>query len=121
MYALHQVGELERALSQEQLRVREAEEELRRLHSTASVDAHAVATGRAEPAPSAVAAPPVAAPPPPPMPPARVEVPAPAAVTEPAAEEAPAPEPEQPKAPKVERRSAMAEFAGIASIEDRRR
>ncbi len=124
--ALRQVGELERALSQEQLRVREAEEELRRLHSTASVDARAVATGRAEPDPTAVAAPPVAAPPPPPMPPARVEVPAPAAAAEPAVEAAPAPEPEAPapeppKGPKVERRSAMAEFAGIASLDDRRR
>ncbi len=119
--ALHQVGELERALSQEQQRVREAEEELRRLHSTASVDAHAVATGRAEPEPTAVAAPPVAAPTPPPMPPARVEVPAPAAVAQPPVEEPPAPEPEAPKAPKVERRSAMAEFAGIASLEDHRR
>ena len=111
-FAQH-VQELERALSQERLRVREAEEELRRLHSTASVDAHAVATGRAEPEPIAVAAPPAVAPPPPPMPPARGGGPAPAAAA--AAGE---PEPQQPgKRPKVERRSAMAEFAGLASLD----
>jgi chromosome segregation ATPase len=126
--ALRQVGELERALSQEQLHVREAEEELRRLHSTASVDAHAVSTGRAEPEPgpeapvdsTAVAAP-VAAPSPPPQPPAPVEVPAPAAVPDPTEEAAKVAEPEPPKVPKVERRSAMAEFAGLRALEDRRR
>jgi chromosome segregation ATPase len=125
--ALRQVGELERALSQEQLRVREAEEELRRLHSTASVDARAVATGRAEPdqpalaqipvAQARVAAPPVAAPPPPPMPPARVEVSAPAAAAAAPEQAEPPEEPGAPNVPKVERRSAMAEFAAIASLD----
>ena len=47
--ALRRASELERALSEEQGRVREAEEELRRLRTAASVDAPA-ATGRAEPA-----------------------------------------------------------------------
>ena len=47
--ALRRASELERALSEEQGRVRQAEEELRRLRTAASVDAPA-ATGRAEPA-----------------------------------------------------------------------
>jgi DNA repair exonuclease SbcCD ATPase subunit len=45
---LARVAELERALSDEQARGREADEELRRLHGAAAADARAVATGRAE-------------------------------------------------------------------------
>ncbi|HEX5096565.1 MAG TPA: hypothetical protein VFX21_11150, partial [Acidimicrobiia bacterium] len=45
---LARVAELERALSDEQTRGREADEELRRLREAASSDARAVAAGRAE-------------------------------------------------------------------------
>jgi chromosome segregation ATPase len=84
--------QLERALSQEQSRVREVEEELRRLRSSTHVDARAGATGRAEPA-----------------------VPEGEPAPEPEPEQ---PEPaEAPEAsPHVERRSALAELSGLASF-----
>ena len=95
-HAASAITELERALSQERSRVREAEEELRRLHDSASVDAHAGTTGRAEPEHTAPDAPDAA----------------------PAVAAAPEPVEPEPAAPKVARRSAMAEFAGIASLDE---
>ena len=65
---LARMAELERALSDEQARVRDADEELRRLREAASTDARAVVAGRAEvepdvvDAPAAVTEPPVAEP-----------------------------------------------------------
>jgi chromosome segregation ATPase len=94
--AVHRAEGLERALLQEQTRVREAEQELRRLRD-ASVDARAGAAGRAEP----VADAPVAAAPPP-----APEEPEPAAEAEPGVK------------PAVVHRSAMMELSAIASLED---
>jgi chromosome segregation ATPase len=113
---LHTIEELERALSQEQSRVREAEEELRRLPTPAS-DAHAQATGRAEPEPPAGKASNSATGKAPESPAGRA--PEPPAQPEPAAEAEPEPDPESASepAPRVERRSAMAELAGIASFD----
>jgi chromosome segregation ATPase len=128
--ALRHVGELERALSQEQSRVREAEQELRRLRTAASVDARASATGRAEPeAEVAATAAAVAATAAPKQVPARKRttaskpaaakpVVAPKAAPEPPPEPDPAPDPEpEPAQPAVARRSALAELAGIASLD----
>jgi chromosome segregation ATPase len=109
--ALRRTSELERALSEEQGRVRQAEEELRRLRTAASVDAPA-ATGRAEPAAAPAAtgrAEPAAAP---------AAAPKPAPTPEPEPEAAtPPPDSAAPPAPVV-RRSALAELHSIAKIDD---